>query len=97
MEWDKLFRKNTSRRAFEEDVGTSFFGLAVQKAEGAPISYDSAKQGWTSRYSHVVYGLGFMITREMYDDDLYDVIGKKKAQTCILHASNQGNHCRQHL
>lgn len=81
VEWDKLFEKHTSRRAFEEDVGTSGLGLAVVKNEGAPVTFDSARQGFTSRYNHVVYALGFIITREMYEDDLYDIIGKKKAQS----------------
>lgn len=80
VEWEKLFEKHTSRRAWEEDVGVTGFGLAVVKPEGAPVQYDTARQGFTSRYTHVVYGLGFMITREMVDDDLYDIIGKKRAQ-----------------
>lgn len=81
VEWDKLVDKNTSRRAFEEDVGGSYFGLAVVKNEAAPITYDSARQGFTSRYNHVVYGLGFIISREIYEDDQYDVVGKLKAQS----------------
>lgn len=81
VEWDKLFEKNTSRKAFEEDVGSSHFGLAVQKAEGAPVTYDTSRQGFTSRYNHVVYALGFIITREIYEDDQYDVVGKLKAQS----------------
>lgn len=80
VEWDKLFEKHTSRKAFEEDVGTSHFGLAVAKSEGQPVTYDSARQGFTSRYQHVVYGLGFIITREAFDDDQYDVVGKLKAE-----------------
>lgn len=80
-EWDKLFDKNSSRKAFEEDVGGSYFGLAPVKSEGAPISYDTARQGFTSRYNHVVYALGFIITREIYEDDQYDVVGKLKAQS----------------
>ena len=81
VEWDKLFDKNTSRRAFEEDVGASYFGLANVKNEGAPISYDTSRQGFTSRYNHVVYALGFIITREVYEDDQYDVVGKQKASS----------------
>ena len=81
VEWDKLFEKNTSRRAFEEDVGTSGFGLAVVKSEGSPITFDSARQGFTSRYQHVTYALGFIVTREAFEDDLYDVVAKKKAQS----------------
>jgi hypothetical protein len=78
-EYDKIFTKNTSRKAFEEDVGTSMFGLAQQKGEGQAVSYDSAQQGFIDRYTHVTYGLGFVITKEMVEDDLYDVIGKKRA------------------
>ena len=80
VEWDKLFEKNSSRRAFEEDVGYSGLGLAVVKDQGAPVTYDTAKQGFTSRYNHVTYGLGFIVTREAYDDDLYDVVAKQKAR-----------------
>lgn len=81
VEWDKLFEKNTSRRAFEEDVGTSGFGLAVEKPEGESISYDSERQGFITRYSHVSYALGFIITREAVEDDLYDVVAPRKAQS----------------
>ena len=80
VEWDKLFDKFTSNRAFEEDVGVSSFGLAAVKPEGSPISYDSERQGFITRYNHVVYALGFIITREMMEDDLYDVVGQRKAQ-----------------
>lgn len=80
VEWDKLFEKNTSRKAYEEDVGLSSFGLAVVKPEGSPIQYDTERQGFTSRYTHVVYGLGFVITREIYEDDQYDVVGQRKAK-----------------
>jgi hypothetical protein len=78
-EWDKLFDKNTSKKAYEEDVGVSSLGLAAIKAEGAPITYDSERQGFTSRYNHVVYALGFVITREIFEDDQYDIVGKKKS------------------
>jgi len=80
-QWDKLFEKHTSRRAWEEDVGVSMFGLPSVKPEGAGISYDTSRQGFTSRYNHVVYALGFIVTREAVDDDLYDVVGKQKAKS----------------
>ena len=79
-EYSKLFDKFTSNKAFEEDVGISSFGLAVQKSEGAPISYDSERQAFITRYQHAVYALGFIITREMMEDDQYDVVGQRKAQ-----------------
>lgn len=80
VEYSDLFDKNTSRKAWEEDMGTSMFGLAAVKPEGSSILYDTAEQGYLQRYTHVTYGLGFIITREMVDDDLYDVIGKKRSQ-----------------
>lgn len=80
VEWDALFDKNTSRRNFEEDVGVTSFGLAVEKGEGMPITYDTEKQGFTTRYRHIVYALGFIITREIMEDDLYDVVGQRRAQ-----------------
>lgn len=81
VEWDKLFDKYTSKRAFEEDVGVSGLGLLSIKPEGAGITYDSSRQGYTTRFQHVNYASGFVVTREAYEDDLYDVVGKQKAQS----------------
>lgn len=80
VEVDKLFEKFTSKRNYEEDVGVSSFGLAIEKPEGSPVSFDSERQGFTTRYRHVVYALGFVITREMLDDDQYDVAAQRRAQ-----------------
>lgn len=80
VEWDKLFDKGTSTRAFEEFVGTSGYGLAVVKNEGNPVTYDTERQGFTTRFNHVTYALGFVITRETFDDDLYDIAAPKKSQ-----------------
>lgn len=79
-EYTQLFEKNSSKKSYEEDVGVSGFGLAKIKAEGAPIEYDTERQGFTTRYQHVVYALGFVITREMFEDDQYDVVGQRKAK-----------------
>ena len=79
VEYTKLFDTFTSRRAWEIDMGYSGLGLAQIKGEGAGIAYDNAQQGFETTYRHVTYALGFVITREMVEDDLYDVIGKKKA------------------
>ena len=79
-EYPALFEQNSSDRNFEEDVGVSSFGLAVTKNEGAAITYDTERQAFTTRYTHVVYALGFAISREVYEDDQYDVVGQRKAQ-----------------
>lgn len=80
VEHTDLFETFKSSKAFEEDVGVSSFGLAVVKPEGSAISYDSERQAFITRYSHVVYALGFVITREMVEDDQYAVVGQRKAQ-----------------
>ena len=83
-EWDKIYSQHKSRKAFEEDVGVSGFGLAAVKSEGNGISYDSERQGFTTRYNHVVYALGFVITREAFEDDQYDIVGEKKAKALAM-------------
>lgn len=61
----------TSARAYEEDLQVDRFGLAVIKPEAQAISFDTEKQGYVSRYVHVVYGLGYIVTREEQEDNLY--------------------------
>lgn len=79
-EWTELFEQYKSRRAFEEDVGISSYSLARIKGEGAPIEYDVERQGFIQRYTHVVYALGFIVTKEMFEDDLYDIVGERRAR-----------------
>ena len=79
-QWTPIFTKESSNKAWEEDVGLSGFGYAVVKPEGGGISYDTVAQGFTTRYSHVVYGLGFIVTREAYEDDQYGIVAKKRAK-----------------
>lgn len=86
VEWDKLFEKNTSRRNYEQDVGVSGFGLLAVKPEGDAVSYDTETQGFTTTYRHTVYSLGFIITQEMLDDDLYDVVAPRRAKQLAFSA-----------
>ena len=79
VEYTDLFETHSSRKAYEEDMGVSSFGLASVKPQGVAVDYDDAQQGFLTRYTHVTYGLGFIITQEMVEDDLYDVIGKRRA------------------
>jgi len=79
-EWPEIYEHNTSRKAFEEDVGVTGYGLASIKESGDSVSYDSQEQGFIDRYTHVTYGIGMIITREAVEDDLYDVVARKKAR-----------------
>lgn len=80
VEYTELFDTFKSDKAFEEDVSVSSFGLAQVKPEGSPIAYDSERQGFIQRYQHVTYALGFIITKEMIEDDQYDIVGQRRAQ-----------------
>jgi hypothetical protein len=80
VEWTDLFDKHSSKRAYEEDVGVTGFGLAALKPQGQGITYDDESQAYITRYMHNVYALGFIVTREMVDDDLYDVVAQRRAK-----------------
>ena len=84
VEYTALVDTFTSRKAYEEDVGYSGFGLAQVKPEGQGVAFDAAVQGYTTRYTHIVYALGFMITREMVDDDQYDIIAETRARALAM-------------
>jgi len=77
LEYAQIFDTEKSTKLYEEDVIISGTGLAPKKPEGESVSYDSIKQGWTTRYTNVVYALGFIVTREMMEDDQYDLQFKK--------------------
>lgn len=79
-EYTDLYDTDTSSRAYEEDVEVTGFGLAPVKAEGTAVSYDSESQSFVSRYTHVAYALGFIVTYEELSDNLYEVVGKRRAQ-----------------
>lgn len=78
-EYNKLFNVETSTRAYEEDVGVTSFGLAARKTESDSFPYDEEQQSYLTRYSHLTYALGFMISRELFEDDQYGVVGKRRA------------------
>lgn len=80
VEFTDIFDEESSGLAFEEDVGISGFGLAAEKPEGRGIEYDDARQGFIDRYVHTVYALGFMITREMYEDGIAGTVALKRAK-----------------
>ena len=72
QEWRPLFDVDTSDKNYEEDVLLPGFGLAPVKPEGTGILYDTTQQVYVSRYTHVAYGLGFILTFEEIEDNLYE-------------------------
>lgn len=72
VEWRDLVDTETSDKMYEEEVLVPGFGLAPVKEQGGSTQYDSTAQGYTSRYTHVAYGLGFIVTREAIDDNQYE-------------------------
>ena len=69
--WSQYFTKEVSDRAYEEIVEERGLGLAAVKAEGQSTIYDTTGEGPTSRFTNVTYALGYIVTQEEVDDNLY--------------------------
>jgi len=76
-EHKELFEVETSERSFEEETKLSGFNAAPVKNEGQAIAYDNAQEAWTARYNHETIALGFSITEEAIEDNLYDSLSKR--------------------
>ena len=79
-EYTDIFSTYKSKKAWEEDVLVSSFGLAIQKGEGEPVQYDTERQGFITRYTHAEWALGFMITKNMVADDQYGIVGPRRSK-----------------
>ena len=88
IEGTKLVNQSTSKRAYEEDFQLAGFGTLQPKVEGGPITYQDLAQGIPKRYTWTTYALGFRITQEMMDDDLYGIMGNKLAKALGRSARN---------
>jgi len=76
-EHKEIYETETSERSFEEETKLSGFSAAPVKAEGTAISYDNAQEAWTTRYNHETIALGFAITEEAIEDNLYDSLSAR--------------------
>ena len=83
-EYSKLFDSDTSSMNYEEDVQLTGFGLAPVKSEGSGVSYDSEIQGFTTRYTHVAYALGYIVTKEELDDNLYEQVSRRRSAALAM-------------
>ena len=84
VEYTDLFDTDTSRQNYEEDVQLTGFGLVPRKSEGAAVSYDSEIQGFVTRYVHIAYALGYIVTKEELDDNLYEQVSKRRAAALAM-------------
>jgi hypothetical protein len=75
-----LYEILNSQRSFEEEVYVSGMGGALLKPEGTAVQFDDIQETYTSRYQHETVAIGFAVTKEAFDDDLYDTIARAKAQ-----------------
>lgn len=76
-EWKELFEVESSDRSFEEEQKLSGFGAAPVKNEGSAIAYDTAQEAWSTRYTHETIALGFSLTEEAVEDNLYDSLSAR--------------------
>jgi hypothetical protein len=76
-EHEDIYEMESSDRAFEEEVQLSGFGAAPVKSEGSAIAYDTAQEVFTARYNHETVAMGFAITEEAVEDNLYDSLSAR--------------------
>jgi len=72
-----IYETETSERSFEEEVKLSGFGAAPVKPEGSAITFDNAQESFTARYNHETVAMGFSITEEAMEDNLYDSLSAR--------------------
>jgi hypothetical protein len=76
-EHKEIYETETSERSFEEETKLSGFTAAPVKNEGSAIRYDNAQEAWTARYNHETIALGFSLTEEAIEDNLYDSLSAR--------------------
>ena len=76
-EHKEIYETETSERSFEEETKLAGFGAAPVKNEGSAIAYDNAQEAFTARYTHETIALGFSITEEAVEDNLYDSLSAR--------------------
>jgi len=76
-EHKEIFESETSERSFEEETKLSGFSAAPVKNEGSALAYDNAQEAWTARYNHETIAMGFSITEEAMEDNLYDSLSSR--------------------
>lgn len=79
-EYTDLYDQLDSDQAYEEDVQITPFGLAPIKTEGGSTTYDSEMQGPVTRYQHLAYSLGYIVTYEELADNKYPVVAERRAK-----------------
>lgn len=76
-EHKEIYETESSDRSFEEETKLSGFSAAPVKNEGNAIAYDNAQEAWTARYTHETIALGFSLTEEAVEDNLYDTLSAR--------------------
>jgi hypothetical protein len=76
-EHKEIYETETSDRSFEEETKLAGFSAAPVKNEGQAIAYDNAQEAWTARYNHETIAMGFSITEEAMEDNLYDSLSTR--------------------
>ena len=76
-EHKEIYETETSERSFEEETKLSGFSAAPVKNEGSAIAYDNAQEAWSTRYTHETIALGFSVTEEAIEDNLYDSLSAR--------------------
>ena len=87
-EHKEIYETESSDRSFEEETKLAGFAAAPLKSEGAAIAYDNAQEAFTARYNHVTIALGFSLTEEAVEDNLYDSLSARYTKALARSMAN---------
>lgn len=87
-QWSQIFEKETSDKAYEKVVEATGFGLAPVKTEGGSIMYDTVQEGYSTQFTHVVYGLGYIVTEEELEDNQYAELSRRRSRALAYSMRN---------
>lgn len=90
-EWRDLYEQDTSQRSFEEELKVTGFGAAPNKAEGGSVFFDTAQESYVAKWVHETVAMGFIITEESIEDNLYDSLSRRYTKSMARSMSHTKN------
>jgi hypothetical protein len=90
-EWRDLYEQDTSERSFEEELKVTGFAAAPNKTEGGSVFFDVAQESYVARWVHETVAMGFIITEEAVEDNLYDSLSRRYTKSMARSMSHTKN------
>jgi phage major head subunit gpT-like protein len=82
-EYEQFLNIETSTKRQEEDAVVAGFGLVPEKGEGVQPSVDIMALSDKLQYLHKTYALGYEVTEECQEDELYGIVSRASKALAI--------------